>query len=271
MGKFCLTPRNSVIIFCPGQGIRKIARVAGIRSLKKIFRGLPGGMYPVGIDWGIRLGTTTSLFHHLARLFTFSIQIGCIPLYWKLATLRMLLEPDKLSSLTTTYKLISLMSPIMKLFERVIEQRLRSCLEDIGFRNKYQSTFRQNKSADDHLFRLFQSVMKIVNRGEHAVAAFLDAGKAFDNVWHSGLRYKIFMLDLPTKMTRRLSDFPVGRVIQVNINGFLSDKISPIAGGFIGFCPESITFPDIRQWLTKTSPLIKVEIPVRWWHCSMGC
>ena len=38
------------------------------------------------------------------------------------------------------------------------------------------------------------------------------------------------MLDLPTKMTRWLSDFLVGRVIQVNVNGFLSDKISPIAG-----------------------------------------
>ena len=38
------------------------------------------------------------------------------------------------------------------------------------------------------------------------------------------------MLDLPTKMIRWLSDFLVGRVIQVNVNGFLSDKISPIAG-----------------------------------------
>ena len=41
----------------------------------------------------LRLGTTTSLFHHLARLFTSSIQIGFIPTAWKLATLRMLLKP----------------------------------------------------------------------------------------------------------------------------------------------------------------------------------
>ena len=118
----------------------------------------------------------------------------------------------------------------MKLFERVIEQRLRSYLEDIGFINKYQSGFRQNKFTDDHLFRLSQSVMESFNRGEHVVAAFLDVEKAFDNVWHNGLRYKIFMLDLPTKMTCWLSDFPGGRFIEVNMNGFLSDKISPIAG-----------------------------------------
>ena len=142
----------------------------------------------------------------------------------------MLLKPDKLPSLTTSYRPISLISSIMKLFERVIEQRLHSYLEDIGFINKYQSGFRQNKSTDDHLFRLSQSVMESFNRREHVVAAFLDVEKAFDNVWHNGLRYKIFMLDLPTKMTCWLSDFLVGRVIQVNVNGFLSDQINPTTG-----------------------------------------
>ena len=178
----------------------------------------------------LSLATTTSLFHHLARLFTSSIQIGYIPTRWKLASLRMLLKPDKLLSLTTSYRPISLMSSVMKLFERVIEQRLRSYLEDIGFINKYQTGFRQNKSTDDHFFRLSKPVMESFKKGEHVVAAFLDVEKAFDNVWHNGLRYKIFMVDLPTKMTRWLSDFLVGRIIQVNVIGFLSDKISPIAG-----------------------------------------
>ena len=118
----------------------------------------------------------------------------------------------------------------MKLFERVIEQRLRSHLEHIGFINKHQSGFRRAKSTDDHLFRLSQSIMESFNRGEHVVAAFLDVEKAFDNVWHNGLRYKIYQLDLPTKMTRWLSDFLVGRLIQVNVNSSLSNQINPKAG-----------------------------------------
>ena len=118
----------------------------------------------------------------------------------------------------------------MKLFERVIEQRLRSHLEDIGFINKHQSGFRRAKSTDDHLFRLSQSIMESFNRGEHVVAAFLDVEKAFDNVWHNGLRYKIFQLGLPTKMTRWLSGFLVGRLIQVNVNSSLSNQINPKAG-----------------------------------------
>ena len=79
----------------------------------------------------LRVGTTTSLFHHLARLFTSSIETGYIPTASKLATLRMLLKPDKLPSLTTSYRPISLMSSIMKLFKWVIEQRPRSYPEDI--------------------------------------------------------------------------------------------------------------------------------------------
>ena len=72
--------------------------------------------------------------------------------------------------------------------------------------------------------------MESFNRGEHVVAAFLDVEKAFDNVWHNGLRLKIFQLDLPNKMTRWLSDFLVGRLIQVNVNNFLSSQINPKAG-----------------------------------------
>ena len=178
----------------------------------------------------LRLGT--SLYHHLARIFTSSIQLGYIPTALKIAILRMLLKPDKLPSLTTSYRPISLISSIMKLFERVIEQRLRSHLEHIGFINKHQSGFRKAKSTDDQLFRLSQSITDSFNRGEHVVAAFLDIEKAFDNVWHNGLRLKIFQLDLPmaTKMTHWLSDFLVGWLIQVKVNNFLSNQINPKAG-----------------------------------------
>ena len=48
------------------------------------------------------LSTTTSLFHHLARLFTSSIQLGYNPTTWKLATLCMLLKLDKPITLTTS-------------------------------------------------------------------------------------------------------------------------------------------------------------------------
>ena len=160
----------------------------------------------------------TGFYKVLARAFTISLKLGFIPHVWKIAVLCMLIKPDKLPSQTTSYRPISLLSAIMKLFERVIEKRLRKHLEDNGFFSKYQSGFRKSKSTNDHLFRLSQTIMESFNRGEHVIAAFLDVEKAFDNVWHNGLRYKIYQLDLPTKLCRWLSDFLVGRVIQVKID-----------------------------------------------------
>ena len=170
--------------------------------LSKLVKFLKGGKGP-GLDAihneVLRLGTTTSLFHHLAKLFTSSIKLGYIPTAWQIAALRMLLKPDKLPSLTTSYRPISLISSIMKLFERVIEQRLHSHLEQIGFINKHHSGFRRAKSTDDHLFKLPQSIMESFNRGEHVVAAFLDVEMAFDNVWHNDSGIKYFSWTFPLK------------------------------------------------------------------------
>ena len=103
-------------------------------------------------------------------------------------------------------------------------------LEDNGFFSKYQLGFRKSKSTNNHLFRLCQTIMESFCRGEHVIAAFLDVEKAFHNVWHKRLRYKIYQLDLPTKLCRWLSDFLVGRVIQVKTEGFLSPNVYTKAG-----------------------------------------
>ena len=133
----------------------------------------------------------------------------------------MLIKPDKPHSQTTGYRPISLLSAIMK--------RLQKHLEDNGSCSKYQSGFRKSKSTNDHP-SLSDHHMESFNRGEHVIVTFLDVEKAFSNVWHNGLGYKIYQLDLPTKPCRWFSDFPVGRVIQVKIEGFLSPKVYPKAG-----------------------------------------
>ena len=57
----------------------------------------------------------------LARAFTISLKLGSIPYVWKVAVLCMLIKSDKSPSQTTSYRRISLLSAIMKLFEWVIE------------------------------------------------------------------------------------------------------------------------------------------------------
>ena len=75
-------------------------------------------------------------------------------------------------------------------------------------------------------YELFKHKISGIDKRKNVIAAFLDVEKAFDNVWHNGLRHKIYQLDLPTKLCRWLSDFVVGRVIQAKIEGFLSQKLT---------------------------------------------
>ena len=105
--------------------------------------------------------------------------------------------------------------------------------------------------------------MESFSREGYVVAAFLDVENVFDNVWHNGLRYKIFKLDIPTKMTRWLSDFLAGRVNSSQREWFLVRPNKPQSRGSTGFCPESITFPDLRQRPSNTTPQTKLTIPVR--------
>ena len=69
----------------------------------------------------------------------------------------------------------------------------------------------------------------------HLIVAFLENSglpveKAFDNVWHNGVRYKIYHLDLTTKFCRWVSNFLIGTVIRVKTKGFLSPKVYPRPG-----------------------------------------
>ena len=59
----------------------------------------------------------TGFYKLWARAFTISLKLGFIPYVWKVVVLCMLIKPDKPTSQTTSYRLItlSLLSAIMKL------------------------------------------------------------------------------------------------------------------------------------------------------------
>ena len=58
----------------------------------------------------------TGFYKFLARAFTISLKLGLIPHVWKVAVFCILIKPDKPLSQTTSYRPISLITAIMKLF-----------------------------------------------------------------------------------------------------------------------------------------------------------
>ena len=66
---------------------------------------------------------------YITRMFNISLQIGIIPSIWKKARVVPLLKPGKPADEAKSYRPVSLLSPLIKLFEKVLLPHLSSKYE----------------------------------------------------------------------------------------------------------------------------------------------
>ena len=78
------------------------------------------------------------------------------------------------------YREITIIGKVTKLFEKILEKRLRSQVE--GKLHDAQSGFRPSRSTQDHIFTLKTIVSRSLDLGRNVYTAFLDMEKAFDRV-----------------------------------------------------------------------------------------
>ena len=86
-----------------------------------------------------------------------------------------------------------------------------------------QSGFRKHHSTNDKLFELTQAVCQAQRLSTRVGAVFLDIEKAFDRVWHNGLRYELLQMNAPTLLLRWISR---DRTVKVRILGDTSMEIA---------------------------------------------
>ena len=136
----------------------------------------------------------------------------------------MIPKPNKNHKITTNYGPISLLSCIGKIFEKILANRIRGELEKRKFFNEWQLGYSNKICAMEHILRLTDDALKGLQANRLEVAIFIDVEKAFDSVWHNGLRYKLMNSELPNKIIRLMSSFISDRTITVKINDEESDK-----------------------------------------------
>ena len=140
----------------------------------------------------------------------------------------MILKPNKKRSDPGSFRPISLLTNLGKMLESIIKTRLELWAESTNLLPPEQSGFRKNRSTNDRLFQLTQIVAQQFarTRTQYVGTIFLDVEKAFDKVWHNGLRYKLLFLDLPPFLTRWISNFLKDRVVQAFIKGKTSRDVN---------------------------------------------
>ena len=169
---------------------------------------------------------------NIALIYNSCLKTGYFPNAWKQAKVVMLPKPGKDLTKPTSYRPISLLPAMGKIFERIVASRLSAFLEKVDYFDENQAGFRKKRSTVDQLFKLSQSVITALKKHKKAVGVFLDVEKAFDAVWLEGLKYKLGRpeIGIPTKMIRILSSFLTNRHLRVHQNSAISNKIELKAG-----------------------------------------
>ena len=166
----------------------------------------------------------------LKTIYNVCLRIGYFPTCWKEAVGVMIPKPNKDTQVTTNHRPISLLRCIGKMFERVLAHRIRGNLEEKEFFNKWQRAYRDKKEGIEHILRLVEHAQLGHNRNWITAAVLLDVEKAFDSVWHAGLKYKLAHCKLPTKIVRILSSFLDDRTIKVRVQQQCSNSVKLNAG-----------------------------------------
>ena len=105
-------------------------------------------------------------------------------------------------------------------------KRLMSWAENTDKLLTEQSGFRKHHSTNDKLFELTKAVCQAQRLSRRMGAIFLDIEKAFDRVWHNGLRYELLHMNASALLLRWTSSFLRDRTVKVKILGHTSREIA---------------------------------------------
>ena len=162
----------------------------------------------------------------LQDFFNICVFHGYHPWAWKRAWTLMAHKPSKRRSDPCSYRSISLLCCLSKVFEAIMTKRLMSWAENTDKLPTEQSEFRKHHSTNDKLFELTQAVCQVQRLSRRVGAIFLDIEKAFDRVWHNGLRHELLHMNAPAVLLRWTSSFLRDRTVKVRILGRTSREIA---------------------------------------------
>lgn len=183
-----------------------------------------------GIPYSVVKRVPQCTLSALASLYTSCLASGYFPRAWKEAIGVMIPKTGKDPKVVTNYRPISLLCALGKLFEKVIVRRMQEYLREQGFFNEYQRAYLKDKEAAEHIYCLGDEIRLAKSCGWITTALSLDVEKAFDSVWHDGLRFKLSSIGLPETLVRLLSSFLTERTIRVRVDRMLSDRVYLRAG-----------------------------------------
>lgn len=168
-------------------------------------------------------------FVYLTTLFNSILRMAYYPSIWKVSQIVMIPKPGKPPNVVSSYRPISLLPVLSKLFEKLFKKRMKLILEANNLIPNHQFGFRTQHSTVEQVHRVTQKIRQTLENKEYCSAAYLDVQQAFDKVWHEGLLYKL-KKNLPHNVFAVIKSYLENRIFQVKV-GEAHSSFHEVHGG----------------------------------------
>jgi hypothetical protein len=161
---------------------------------------------------------------------------------WKPAQVISILKPGKDPALPSSYRFISLLDVIGKLFEKILLARILYEVSERGLMRDEQFGFTPRHSRSLQLARQFERITRNFDAKRLTGAVFLDVAKVFHTVWIDGLLYKLTLLNFSFYIVHTISSFLRDRMFEASFQTATSSRRGMRAGVAQGGLISSVLF-----------------------------
>jgi len=118
-------------------------------------------------------------------------KLNHFPVIWKKSIIIMIEQPGKDHTIPTSYRPISLLSCLSKIFEKRVLTRINTYLRIQEGIPSHQFGFCEKHGTIEQANRITSKIRNTFEKREYCSAIFIDVSPAFYRVWLEGLMYKI--------------------------------------------------------------------------------
>ena len=152
----------------------------------------------------------SAAINYLTKIYNIALNTNTIPSIWKLAKIIPIHKPNKPINVGTSYRPISLLSPIAKTLEKAIlpyiTDNIENKAEQHGFKKQHSTT-----TALHHINNTITSGFNKTRPPKRTVVVALDMSKAFDTVNITTLIDKVTRTNIPNTIKKFITNYTRGR------------------------------------------------------------
>ena len=166
----------------------------------------------------------------LAELFNKCVKESCFPDCWKVSSVVPVFKHVEERSTAKSYRPVSLLFFVSKVFEKLVNNRIFDHLEKCGLFSDFQYGFRSSRSTADLLTVMSDRIARVFNRSGATRAVALDISQVFARVCDAGLLHKLNSYGISGQIFGLIFSFLCNRQLRVVLNGKSSQEYPVNAG-----------------------------------------